>query len=127
MSKHWAVGYVGLPYSEYDCAELCAKVSLEQFNKIINLPTSRPDSFRGLSTLIDDNCDNFADKIIDVKEGDAILMIGRGRLNHIGIACFINKQLHVLHAMSNAGMAVLHNINALDNLGLTVEGYYRWK
>lgn len=127
MNKHWAISYVGLPYSEYDCAELCVKVNLEQFNKTIKLPTHRPNDFRGLSTLIDDNCDDFAEKVDDIKEGDAILMIGRGRLNHIGIACFINKQLHVLHAMHNAGMAVLHNINALSDLGLTVEGYYRWK
>lgn len=125
--RHWAEFYVGLPYVEYDCAQLCAKVQLAQFGKTLSIPTQRPEGIRGVSELISDLRDDFAVKTSYPEEGDAVLMIGRGRINHIGIACFINKQLYVLHAMRNAGMTVLHKVISLGDIGLKVEGYYKWK
>lgn len=125
--RHWAEAYVGLPYGEFDCAELCIKVCREQFEKVINLPGDRAIGIRGISEQICDLQNDFAISTLTPDEGDAVLMIGRGRLNHIGIACYINEQLYVLHAMRNVGMTVLHNISALPDVGLTVEGYYKWK
>lgn len=127
MSRHWAEAYVGTPYSEFDCAELCKKVHLEQFNNKLSLPTYRPSNLKKISGLISELQDDFAEKVSTPVEGDGVLMIGRGRLNHIGIACYINGQLYVLHAMRNIGMAVLHNVNSLKNVGIEIEGYYRWK
>jgi len=124
---HWAESYVGLPYSQFDCAQLCVKVQLEQFSKKISMPEDRPKGVHGLSYMIGDLQKDIATKTSEPKEGDAALMIGRGRLNHIGIVCFINEQIFILHAMRNAGITVLHNIISLDNIGLKLEGYYKWK
>ena len=125
--RHWSERYVGIPYSEHDCAQLCVKVQSEQFNNIINIPIKRPNGLRGVSDMISDLQDDFAYSVLKPEEGDAVLMIGRGRLNHIGTACYINNQLHILHAMRNAGITVLHNNIALASVGLKIEGYYRWK
>ncbi len=125
--RHWADQYVGTPYVEYDCADLCVQVQQAQFNKAIGLPASRPNGLRGVSDMIETLQDDFATPTVVPVEGDAVQMIGRGRLNHIGILCTINHEPHVLHAMKNAGMTVLHKIVALKDIGLIVEGYYKWK
>lgn len=125
--KHWSQSYIGLPYSEYDCAQLCIKVQSEQFNRKIDLPNYRPRDLKKISEIISDHKYDFADKIPNPIEGDGVLMIGKGRLNHIGIVCFINNQLYILHAMRNAGISVLHHINSLSSAGLKLEGYYKWK
>lgn len=127
MNNHWAEQYVGLPYDEYDCADLCVKIQAEQFGKKLAIPATRPKGIRGVSDMIDNLQDDFGTLVSIPEEGDAVLMIGRGRINHIGIACYINKSLFVVHAMRNTGMTVLHSINSLKNVGLKVEGYYRWK
>ena len=127
MRRHWAESYVGIPYVECDCAQLCVRVQHQRFKKLLNIPLSRPSGLRGTSDMIVDLQDDFATLVSVPEEGDAVLMIGRGRINHIGIACYINKQLHVLHAMRNAGMTCLHNSNSLSNIGLKIEGYYKWK
>lgn len=125
--RHWADSYVGLPYTTCDCAELCVRVQREQFKRRIGLPTGRPAGIRGVSEMIDNLQDDFAEQTSFPIEGDAVLMIGRGRINHIGTLCEINDVPHVLHAMKNAGMTVLHRVTALRDIGLTIEGYYKWK
>lgn len=127
MERHWAESYVGIPYIECDCAQLCVRVQQQKFKKLLTIPLYRPPGLRGISEMIDNLQDDFADKIDVPTEGDGVLMIGRGRLNHIGIACYIRGQLYVLHAMRSAGMTVLHNVNTLGNMGIEVEGYYKWK
>ena len=126
-SAHWSAQYVGLTYDQADCAQLCVKVQKEVFNKDINLPTDRAGGLRGISQQITDLQADFAEPVPLPEEGDAVLMVGRGRLNHVGVCTFINNQLWVLHAMKNVGQTVLHRVPTLEGLGLVVEGYYRWK
>ena len=127
MKRHWAESYVGIPYTECDCAQLCVRIQKDLYDKLIGLPTGRPTGLRAVSDTILELQDDFATQVSVPEEGDAVLMIGRGRLNHIGIVCFINGQEHVLHAMRNVGMTCLHRTHALKSVGLSVEGYYRWK
>jgi len=124
---HWASKYVGTPYSEYDCAELAVHVLHEQFGREINLPTTRGAGVRGISNQISDLQSDFADETSEPAEGDAVLMRSRGRINHIGIYCYANGEPSVLHAMRNTGCTCLHKLRELQNLGLVLEGFYRWK
>lgn len=127
MERHWAESYVGIPYSECDCAQLCVRVQHQRFKKLLDIPLIRPSGLHEISDMISNLQDDFATIVAVPEEGDAVLMIGRGRLNHIGIACYIKNQLYVLHAMRSAGMTVLHNIVVLNSIGIDVEGYYKWK
>lgn len=125
--RHWSSLYIGLPYKHYDCAELCVKVQKEVFDREISLPTERESGLRGISRQIRSLKDDFATPIPVPEEGDAVIMISRGELEHIGVVTFISGQLWILHAMRNAGQTVLHRHDALENLGLCIQGYYQWK
>jgi hypothetical protein len=126
-APHWSAAYVGLPYvrGEFDCAALVERVLREVFGREIHLPKERAADVLGLSGQIAAHRAEFARRIDAPGEGDGVLMVGRGRVNHIGIWCFIDES-YVLHNMRNAGQVCLHRVRDLSRYGLFVEGYYRW-
>ncbi len=124
---HWSTNYIGLPYDDADCAELAVRVQAEVFKRRINLPTERADGLRQLSCQISTLQEDFAAPTYTPVEGDAVLMLSRGRINHIGVYCLIDNVPYVLHAMRNAGAACLHKLRELKNIGLQLEGFYTWK
>ena len=125
--KHWSEKYVGISYKENDCAELALKVQKNEFSKNIDLPGHREKGLRNLSNQIQNLQGDYAEPTEQPSEGDAVLMKSRGQLNHIGIYCFINNEAFVLHAMRNAGCVCLHRLRDLENIGLSIEGFYQWK
>ncbi|MDH5393948.1 MAG: hypothetical protein OEY11_12235 [Gammaproteobacteria bacterium] len=124
--SHWSEQYVGLPYAVADCAALAAKVQLEVFGAVIKIPEARAGNVRALSEQIIAAQTEVATPIAQPVEGCAVLMMGRGRLNHVGVFTCINGIDYVLHAMRSAKQTVLHKICDLPKQGLTLEGYYRW-
>lgn len=128
---HWCEKYIGRPYvlGESDCAALYAEVSRDVFGA--NPPTAadveRAKSALGRSVQITDGVEQLGRKVEQPQEGDAVLMVCRGRPSHIGVFCVVNGENSVLHAMRNAGAAVLHRIRDLSRVSLSVEGYYTWK
>lgn len=125
---HWSERYVGMPYVEgdADCAALAARVQREVFGRAIGLPADRAGTLRGLTRQIEDLRADYAERTDAPADGDGVLMIGRGRLDHIGLYCLIDGTPWVLHAMRNAGAVVLHRLSVIDEQGLRVEGFYRW-
>ncbi|MBI3771474.1 MAG: C40 family peptidase [Gammaproteobacteria bacterium] len=125
---HWSERYIGEVYIEGtgDCAAFAARVQREVFGRVIALPTARAHGMRGQSAQIELHKANYGDRIDEPQEGDAVLMIGRGRLDHIGVYCVAGEPC-VLHAMRNAGRVVMHRLRDLESQGLTTEGFYRWK
>jgi len=81
----------------------------------------------GRAAQMNDLVFNFGQKTDNPSEGDAVLMMCRGRPSHIGVYCEVDGERCVLHAMENAGHTVLHKIRELSRVGLSVEGYYAWK
>lgn len=124
--EHWAERYVGHPYAQDDCAQLAARVNREVFGREIRLPVERAAGLRGLTRQIEDLKAEVAARTDAPSEGDAVLMVSRGRLEHIGVYCEIGGAPYVLHALRNAGHACLHRLCDLDKIGLTLEGCYRW-
>lgn len=124
---HWSAVYVGLPYVRdvFDCAGLVERVLTEVFGRGVNLPKERAAQVVGLSTQIMRHQAEFARRVDAPVEGDGVLMVGRGRVNHIGVYCAL-EEAYVLHNMRNAGQVCLHRVRDLPRYGLVVEGYYRW-
>lgn len=129
--KHWSEKYIGQPYivGQNDCARFAAKVKRSEFS--FNVPeeieVERAASRLGRIGQMEDLVSAYGEKTDFPIEGDAVLMLCRGRPSHLGIYCIVDKEPCVLHAMEGAKMVVLHKIRELERVFLKVEGYYKWK
>ena len=59
-------------------------------------------------------------------DGDLVLMVGAGYLDHIGVHVCTAGERWVLHNFIRARQVVLHRLRDLGQWGLTVEGVYAW-
>lgn len=123
---HWSDRYIGLPYADSDCAELCARVQREQFGRTVELPSERAAGLRDQSCQIEKEAARYLQRTDSPVEGDVVLMRCRGRLRHTGTYCLIRGEPHVLHAMRNAGQSVRHRLRDLPRFGLVAEEFYSW-
>lgn len=127
---HWSARYVGMAYvpGRFDCAHLVEKVQAEVFGRRVALPMERPIAQRSaeFAALVHATAPAVAQRVDTPLEGDAALMIGAGRLNHVGVAVFEAGEWWVLHAFIKARAVVLHRVRDLGRQGLTLEGWYRW-
>lgn len=129
--SHWSAKYIGQPHATHtaDCARFLAQVRKEQFGLPVptDIEVDRAASRLGRVGQMQDLVDEFGQKTENPQEGDAVLMLCRGRPSHIGVYCIVNNEPCVLHSMENAGMVVMHKIRELSRVFLSVEGYYTWK
>lgn len=126
--KHWSSDYIGKPYSkDYDCAHLLIDVQNNVFNRDLYVPVERARHIVEMSDQIADNKANYITQITEDEstDGDVVLMVCLGRLNHIGVLCVIKGIRYVLHNVKSTGNVTLHKIRELDKYSLVVEGYYR--
>lgn len=126
---HWSDAFLGERYvkGENDCAALAQRAVRAASGMEIDLPTTRASGWRGYTAQILAARDGLAERTERPCDGDGVLMVGRARLNHIGVLCVINGERWVLHAMEKPGEVVRHRVRDLEKLGLAVEGYYRWR
>lgn len=127
--SHWSDRFVGLPYiaETGDCAALAERVAREVFGKVVGLPTSHAATYREQAKQIMELQDSYAVKIDAPKDGCPALFIGRGRLCHIGVMCWIAGQWYVLHADQSAGYVLRQRLGDVTRLHFQLEGYYAWK
>jgi hypothetical protein len=126
--------FIGLPYCprRMDCADLAILLQRELFGKSVFVAGKRPRPLtpQEQDAAIDEYRDELGYRVEQPQDGDAVLMRepGAERAGHIGTFFFINYAPHVLHTASwMQGGSTLHRLQDLSGLGLTVEGYYRWK
>jgi hypothetical protein len=129
--SHWSSQYIGQPYeiNSADCARLLSRVRKNVFGLPVpeDIEIERRASRLGRVGQMSDLVDAYGEKTENPVDGDAVLMMCRGRPSHIGVYCIVDGEPCVLHAMENAGMVVLHRIRELNRVFLSVEGYYTWK
>lgn len=125
---HWSDPYVGLPYvvETGDCAALAERVASEVFGKAICLPASHAITYRDQAKQILGARDSYATKIDSPVDGCPALFIGRGRVCHIGVMCWIAGEWYVLHADQSAGFVLRQRLRDLTKIHFQLEGYYAW-
>jgi hypothetical protein len=133
--EHWSERYIGRRYiaGEFDCADLAELVQKEVFGREVHLPKDRDYAgktgvakLRAMADQIAREKDRYAAPTDSPSDGDAVLMTGRGRDQHIGVLCVIGADKYVLHGTSSYGHAVLSLLRNIDRHGLAVEGFYKW-
>lgn len=126
--NHWSDPYVGNVYAPEtgDCAALAERVAREVFGKIVGLPTSHASTYRDQAKQILELRDDYATKIAAPVDGCPALFIGRGRLCHIGVMCWIAGEWYVLHADSTAGFVLRQRLRDVTRLHFKLDGFYAW-
>ncbi|MBV7502109.1 hypothetical protein [Achromobacter sp. ACM05] len=126
---HWSDKYVGVAYVPVtgDCAALAAKVAEAEFGTVPNLPTSHALTLRDQTTQILQHRDELADRIDQPFDGCPALFIGRGRLCHIGVMCWLAHEWWVLHADQTAGSVIRQRLRDMTRIHFKLEGFYKWK
>lgn len=125
---HWSEKYVGKPYIEgqFDCAHFVELVLREQFGRELNLPKEHAGEYRAQQRQIDAEKAQYAEPVAIPREGDGVLIVSRGRAEHLGVYCEIHGTSYVLHNFRAAGRVCLHRIRSLPAQGMALAGYYRW-
>lgn len=125
---------VGIPYDarRMDCADLAMQAQQQVFGRQVLLAGRRPRPLDSAAQAreIAAMSAQLADPVQHPQDGDAVLMreVGATHAGHIGTYFFINYTPYVLHVAAwMQGGSTLHRLQELSGLGLTVEGYYRWK
>lgn len=136
--KHWSEKYVGLLYQPgvFDCGVLCEQVQQAEFGRSVTAPKDRdyyniPEGdvvarFKAMSSQVSRVKDQYAQRTESPSDGDAVLLVTRGYMQHLGIYCLIQGEAYVLHASESAKQVVLHKLSHLVMKGLKVEGFYKW-
>lgn len=126
---HWSDKYVGLPYvpETGDCAALAERVARQEFGQSPQLPVVHAVTLRDQSAQILDHRDELAERIDEPVDGCPALFIGRGRLCHIGVMCWLAHEWWVLHADQTAGSVIRQRLRDVTRIHFRLEGYYRWK
>lgn len=138
---HWTEAYVGRSCgtnTEFDCGDLCKLVLKEVFGREIRIPKDRQyvaaqeegtlAKFRAMMQQIADNKDAVAVKTENPEDGDGVLIIARGYLQHIGLYTFVQFEPYILHAsdLKVGPQVVCQKVRDLEARGLRIEGYYKW-
>lgn len=126
---HWSDHYVGQPFvlDEKDCAWWAEEILRRQFGRTVCLPTDRAGGHRGKARQIQEALSDYCHPTDTTAEGDAVIMVSRGALYHIGLYAEIGGRPWVVHAAQNAGQVVRTRLRDLEREGLVLEGIYRWK
>jgi len=126
-AAHWSEAYLGMPYvpGAFDCAGLAELVRREVFRHGLTLPSDRRPGPFGRNAQIHENLADFAIRTETPQDGDGVLIIARGRLQHIAIYCLIGAEPWALH---NIDKSSVHRIRVreLEKWNYRIEGYYRW-
>ena len=126
--------YLGVPYKARtsDCADLVIRVQKELFGREVTFPGKRPRPLKPGEQVevLAQYKEVVAFRVDSPQDGDSVLMyeVGKSVAGHVGVYFFISYTPYLLHNaewMPNG--SCLHKIQDLSSIGLTVEGYYRWK
>ena len=134
MDAQLLAPYLGVPYKARasDCADFVIQVQKGLFGREVTFPGKRPRPLRPdeQAEALARYTEAAAFKVDSPQDGDSVLMyeVGKSVAGHVGVYFFISYTPYLLHNaewMPNG--SCLHKIQDLSSIGLTVEGYYRWK
>lgn len=134
MDAQLLAPYLGVPYKARtsDCADFVIQVQKGLFGREVTFPGKRPRPLRpdAQAEALARYTEAAAFKVDSPQDGDSVLMyeVGKSVAGHVGVYFFISYTPYLLHNaewMPNG--SCLHKVQDLSSIGLTVEGYYRWK
>lgn len=123
--NHWTSKYIKIQYKNMNCSKFVEHVLRDRFGIDYDFPQSQGNVFEQ-SNLIKKSIPLFAEKTLNKKDGDLVLMNGARMLCHVGLYVNIKGEDFVLHTESKMKTAALHRLRDLGSYGYSVEGFYTW-
>lgn len=130
-SSEWFIKYLGRPYiqTSYDCAEFVRDVYKKEFDFDAPITSEKSLSEARHTELIELGMKTQVDEvpIDEAREGD-LLVMRVGRFKHLGILCFANGVLSVVHNSRVYGGVVCQRVAQLSRLDspFKLVGAYRF-
>jgi len=127
---HWWEKYIGRPYElgRSDCASLVVEVLETEFGA--DLPSAVKIERSNVRSVRNDHLVSLTlehtEPTTQPVDGDIVLMRCNNRPSHVGVYLNVHNEPHVLHAMENAKMVVLHRLRDIEKYLLKIEGFYKW-
>ena len=125
---HWSDAYIqaGLKYdSNFACADFAEKVRREVFGHDLHLPKSQCAEAFERGAMIALYLPNFAEQTAEPADGDGVLIVTRGRMQHIGIYCQIGSDAWVIHNVEIWNVTRTR-VRDLARWQMAIEGFYKW-
>lgn len=129
----WAEKYLGIPYTQMNCAQLVAHVLREEFGRddiataICGFRENQISNAFARTMALANHTQDHAEQITEPENGAVCFMRHRARFAHIGIACVDGDSVRILHAVSGLNSSSLQRLQDLPRLALTVESWWRLK
>ena len=122
----WASKYVGIPFEDKDCWQLCRYVYRQELGQ--SLPTfdySDPTDFKSLNVIFNEELDGRTrfKQVEDHMEEDYDLVLMRLAVlpTHVGI---LVGERHILHTLPDIGSCIDRKDSV--RLSANIRGYYRY-
>ena len=122
----WAEKYLGLPYGEYNCAELVQLALKEQYDYDLILPQLPSKAAEMHRTIMrQKELYKITDSPID---GTIVIMRMNGRMSHIGLYC-VGKgmQNYILHAVQSTKHTILTSEKNLSRMAIKIMEFREWR
>lgn len=124
--SHWSDDYLDIPHATLDCAELVERVLREQFARDVHFPRRQSDNLFHRAALITQHARDFARRIASPYDGCGVLLLGRGRMAHMGLYCEIAHQAYLLHSDAAFGYSTRIPMTRVCPPLYRIEGFYGW-
>ena len=113
----WAKNYIGKKWTQkQDCGYWFRRIQKEQFNREIPIIYNKPNKpflfLRNAMKLIKNKQVYFDWKETKKPiEGDAVILAVRTVPHHIGVVCYIDNLLYILHATESSGVILSNKLS----------------
>lgn len=118
--------FFGIPYDAkgFDCVALALAVQRKLYGRGCFVPGDRMEARRQQLAIFR----TYLEETTDPQPGDVVLMreAGRHKADHVGTWFIIGGEACVLHTTERTD-TVFTRIRLLSDMGLTVEGTYKWQ
>jgi hypothetical protein len=120
---HWTDKYIGVPYSQYDCAEFVEYVARSELGLETEFPKTESRNLVKRNETLKGNLATFVTRIEQPEDKQPVLMSIMG-VFHAGLCAWINEEWWLLHNAADKKQSCL---TRLDIYQKYIVGYYRFK
>jgi hypothetical protein len=120
---HWTDKYIGVPYSQYDCAEFVEYVARSELGLDTEFPKTESRNLVKRNEALKGNLATFVTRITEPEDKQPVLMSIMG-VFHTGLCAWINEEWWLLHNAADKKQSCLTRLDVYQKY---IVGYYRFK